>query len=373
MKVLFTSFPTFGHLLPMLPLADAARAAGDDVVVSANGTFAGVVGDLPFVASGPSLPELMAENDRRTGINLMADVVDTADAGVDLFTRTQADLAFDDALRVAADLAPDLIVAEMWDYVAPLVAAELDIPWATFFHSPDTLIDEPLAAGLQRAFDERGLTPRDRLASVQLWPDWLRLKGHGTVADEIAIRSEPYDRDSGWTMSAFASNRPRVLVTLGTAVDDRTLLTAVVDAVLAADVNILVTSTLTTSPESLGFDPARVQAVSFVPIGRLLDGVRAVVTVGGSGTTIAALSRGLPLAFLPQFANQPVIAAAVSAFGAGVVSPDASGLTKAVTSVVSDARFRRAANDAAVRIAERPAPQSVWPILRDRRRRLPSR
>jgi len=82
------------------------RAAGDDVAVSANGTFAGVVGDLPFVASGPALPELMAENDRRSGVDLMADVVDTADAGVELFTKTRADLEFDDALRVATDLAP---------------------------------------------------------------------------------------------------------------------------------------------------------------------------------------------------------------------------------------------------------------------------
>lgn len=372
MKVLFTSFPAFGHLLPMLPLADAAHAAGDDVLVSTNATFASVVGNLPFLSSGLSLPELMAENDRRTGVDLMADVADTVDAGVELFTRTRVELDFERALRVAADFAPDLLVAEMWDYLAPLVAAELDIPWVSFHHSPATLIDEPLAAGLQRAFKERRLTPRDRLAGVQLWPDWLQLRGYVAFGDELAIRPDPYDVDSRWTMSAFGDDRPTVLVTLGTVLDDRALLTAAVDAVLAADVNILVTSTPTASPESLAFDPARVQAVSFAPMGRLLDGVCAVVTVGGSGTTIAALSRGLPLVFLPQFANQPVIADAVSAVGAGVVSPGASGLTTAVTSVVRDPRFERAAKAAATRLADLPAPQSVWLILRDRSRDLPA-
>lgn len=70
MKVLFTSFPAFGYLLPILPLAAAAHAAGDDVLVSTNATFASVVGSPPFLSSGLSLPELMAENDRRTGVDL---------------------------------------------------------------------------------------------------------------------------------------------------------------------------------------------------------------------------------------------------------------------------------------------------------------
>jgi UDP:flavonoid glycosyltransferase YjiC (YdhE family) len=34
MRVLFTGIPVYGHLLPMLPLAVAARAAGDEVAVT---------------------------------------------------------------------------------------------------------------------------------------------------------------------------------------------------------------------------------------------------------------------------------------------------------------------------------------------------
>jgi len=366
MKVLFTSFPAYGHLLPLLPLADAAGAAGDDVLVSTHAAFGSAVGNLPFLPSGLALAELMAENDRRTGVDLLGDVVETADAGVELFTKTRVDLEFEQALRVAAEFGPDLLVAEMWDFVAPLVAAELDIPWVAFNHSPATLIDEPLAAGLARTFRERRLIPPDRQAVVQLWPDWLQLPGRILSGDEIAIRPEPYDVDSDWSMAPFRDERPTVLLTLGTVFDDPAMLGAAVDAVLAADVNIVVTTTPTASPQASALDPGRVQEVPFVPIGRLLQGVSAVVTVGGSGTTLAALSRGCPLVLWPQFADQPVVAEAVSDVGAGLVCSGASDLTAAVTSVVGDVNFGRAARDAAVRLADLPGPESAWSLLRRR-------
>src|SRR5918998_5366984 len=36
MRILFSTVPAHGHLLPMLPLADAARRAGHDVVVASG-------------------------------------------------------------------------------------------------------------------------------------------------------------------------------------------------------------------------------------------------------------------------------------------------------------------------------------------------
>ena len=40
MKLLFTSVPAFGHLHPIMPLALAAQAAGDDVHVATGADFA---------------------------------------------------------------------------------------------------------------------------------------------------------------------------------------------------------------------------------------------------------------------------------------------------------------------------------------------
>jgi UDP:flavonoid glycosyltransferase YjiC (YdhE family) len=49
-----------------------------------------------------------------------------------------------------------------------------------------------------------------------------------------------------------------------------------------------------------------------------------------SGTTLAALSRGLPLVFVPRIANQPLVASVVAGFGAGIVCDDTAKLTAAV-------------------------------------------
>jgi hypothetical protein len=46
-------------------------------------------------------------------------------------------MAYDELCALAADERPDVIVAEMRDYVAPLVARRLGIPWVAFVHSPD--------------------------------------------------------------------------------------------------------------------------------------------------------------------------------------------------------------------------------------------
>jgi len=155
MKALFTAFPAYGHLLPLLPLAHAAAAAGDEIVIAASKDLHATADDLPVRALGPSLPDLMAENDRRFrpgGYNYRTDTHDEGshllEATVALFTTTRADMAYDELCALAADESPDVIVAEMWDYVAPLAAGRLGIPWVPFVHSPDNPAEAALEAGL---------------------------------------------------------------------------------------------------------------------------------------------------------------------------------------------------------------------------------
>ncbi|MER7728978.1 nucleotide disphospho-sugar-binding domain-containing protein [Streptomyces sp. NPDC096323] len=166
---------------------------------------------------------------------------------------------------------------------------------------------------------------------------------------------------------AFDGARPVVLVTLGTVVDDLTLLNAAVRGVLDAGADPLVTTGFTTAPEAVEGDPGRVRAVPFAPIGQLLDRVQAVVAAGGSGTTLATLSRGLPMAFVPRIANQPIVAAAVTDFGAGVVSGENSAaVTSAIRRVLHEPGPRTQAQAASQRLGQRPSPDEVWSALRDR-------
>jgi len=369
MKALFTTFPAYGHLLPMLPLARAVAAAGDEVLIAAHASLHAAADGLPVRGAGPALADLIAENEtrfRRDVLQYRSDGDDGNDvlaATVALFTTTYADVAFDDLVRVVTDVRPDVIVAEMWDFVTPLVAQKLGIPYATFRHSPATVIDPILDAGAEKAGAQRGLPVPVPAAGIQLWPEWLETVPVTPDESTIEINSSAYDTGARAAIEAFTGDRPVVLVTLGTVVDDLDLLRSAVGAVLDAGADALVTTGFTATPDDLRADPGRVRAVSFAPIGQLLDRVQAVVAAGGSGTTLATLSRGLPMLFLPRIANQPQVAAAVTAFGAGL-TPEA--LAGSVPVLLNDLDLRRRAADARDRLADRPSPDAAWSALRAR-------
>jgi UDP:flavonoid glycosyltransferase YjiC (YdhE family) len=362
MKALFTTFPAYGHLLPMLPLAQAAATAGDEVVIAASQDLHGAVGDLPVRALGPTPLDLTAENESRFRQEIpghRTDSPDPLDVAVGLFTTTRADMAFDELRALAADERPD--------YLAPLVARRLGIPWVTFVHSPATPVDAALEAGLVRALEQRALTMPPRLATVQLWPKWLETEQDAAPHKAaIPIRAIPYDTAAMPDIPAFDGDRPVVLVTLGTVVGDLALLNAAVRGVLDAGADALVTTGFTVRPEDVEGDPGRVRAVPFAPIAQLLDRAQAVVAAGGSGTTLAALSRGLPLAFVPRTANQPLNASAVASFGAGLVCKDPAKLTPAVEMLLHEPYLRARAQTASELLGQRPAPEAVWSKLRGR-------
>jgi len=126
----------------------------------------------------------------------------------------------------------------------------------------------------------------------------------------------------------------------------------------------LVTTGFTAGPDDVKGDPDRVHAVPFAPIAQLLNRIQAVVAAGGSGTTLAALSRGLPVAFIPRIANQPLVAAAVAGFGAGTVCDDPADLTAAVRTILHQPELREQAHVASEMLDRRPTPSAAWSLLR---------
>ena len=369
MKALFTTFPAYGHLLPMLPLAHAAAASGDEVLVVASKELLGTGDGLAMREFGPALPDVLAENHRRYSEDILGyriDSSDLIDSTIALFTTTYADMAFDELCALVADERPDVIVAEMWDFLAPMVAQRFGIPWVAFAHSPATPVDAALEGGLVKALAQRELTMPARLATVQLWPEWLESEQNAQHDDAMAISAVPYDTSALVDLPAFDGERPVVLVTLGTVVADLALLNSAVRAVLDAGADALVTTGFTAGPQDIEGDSDRIRAVPFAPIGQLLDRVQAVVAAGGSGTTLAALSRGLPLAFVPRIANQPLVASLVARFGAGTVCDDPAELTAAVQILLRESELWARAGAASELLDQRPAPDAVWSALRDR-------
>ena len=149
--------------------------------------------------------------------------------------------------------------------------------------------------------------------------------------------------------------RPLVLVALSSTVmgHEQELLQRAADALGRLPVRGLVT----TGP---AFDPAAIRAPANVSVRRwvrhadVLPSCSAVLTHGGHGTVIKALTAGVPLVVAPLGRDQPDNAARVVHAGAGLrVSRKASAadLRNALARVLEEPRFRAAARRMAATLA----------------------
>lgn len=355
MRVLFFSLPAHGHVLPLLPLATAARRAGHDTAVVTGAALIETVAPLQVLPVGPTSDVLMAEVARRTGGgNPGTDP--TPALAAELFAGVRVDLTADDALAAAGAWAPDLIIAESVDFIGPLVAAALDIPWVA------VAINLPLPPPMVQAMEDvvasryrdRDLTPTSRMALVDPLPDVFHRDDWVPSPDRIAVRTEPHVRPDNQQIPQLPTlgHHPRVLITLGTVVDEPATLAAITDSVTAGNVDADVV--VTVGPRGINdlAEPGRVHVVEFLPLGEILDHLDVVVAAGGTGTVLAALAAGLPMVVMPMVADQPWNAQRAEALGAAVVvsRPDEVGV--AVEHVLANPSFRSAAAAVAAQIHE---------------------
>ena len=100
--------------------------------------------------------------------------------------------------------------------------------------------------------------------------------------------------------------RPTVYATLGTVFNDRTdILSAILDALREEPINLILTVGRNRDPQGFGEQPAHVHVESYIPQDLLLAGCDLVITHGGSGTMMDALSHGLPMVIIPISATKP--------------------------------------------------------------------
>ncbi|GGM13864.1 glycosyl transferase [Streptomyces fumigatiscleroticus] len=366
MRILFSSTPQHGHLLPELPLARAFRDRGDEVAVITSASFGPLFAaeGITLLPVGPEIPDLLAEAARLAGVDDPT-VPDPAVAA-ELFAGARIDLTADAAIAAADEFGPDLIVAEATDYVGPLVAASLKVPYAKLAFGPliPAQFTDVFDAVAERRYQERGLAmPQptwylDPCPEVLRAPDWQAPEGRIPLRPE-AHRGAGTPDTAGTTPAAGA--RPKVLLSFGTHFAAPQVLRPIIDS-LPAKADLVVTLGLTATAADYGDGLDHVQFVGFTPLAELLDGIDLVVTHGGAGTTLGTLSRGLPLVVVPQGADQFLQAGAVagSRTGVAVMPPaGAEAVADAVTEVLDNEEYRTNARRAADQIAAMPSPREV--------------
>src|SRR3984957_9608678 len=354
MRILFSTVPVAGHVLPVTPMVTAAAADGHEAALPTSCGLQGLLAPFEVLAAGPSMEVNAAETVKRIGKRWAG----VGPEAAEMFAGTRVDLTFDDACMRADEFGAELIVCDALDFVGPAVAATLKVPWAVHGIAGGMppqfaqALDERWASQLA----QRGLTGTPRLAYVDPYPDLLHGEGAPLAEDRMPVRIMPYDRsDAVYESPAFGQPAPRVLITLGTTFQDRDMEREFVRSVAKAGFNVLVTG----SADDETAQAPNVRYVGFTPLARILPDADLVVSAGGTGTVLSALASGLPMVIRPVAADHPINAARAEKLGAARVVTDPADVGAAAQEVLGDPAFRQAARAVQERNQALPSPAEV--------------
>jgi UDP:flavonoid glycosyltransferase YjiC (YdhE family) len=377
MRIAFTTNPALGHLLPLVPLAQASRDAGHEVVVVGGASLAAAVRDaglVHVVAGPPDLPSVWAripEREGLTGRRLAAVIWRRAFAGILAETMAAA------VLDLARSWRPDLVVHEDSEQGSWIAADSLGVPYialqATAWRGTRfRLSEEPLnrlrsAHGLP---PDPGLARWNRFGFLTTRPPGLHDPADPMPPGTRPIRPSAPDAGGGeppWWPQA-GSGRPRVVVTMGTILAGRhEAMAAILDGLEPLDVDIVAMVGHDLDPALLGPRRASTRVVRYVPVRELLESASLLVFHAGSGTMLAALAAGVPMVMLPVAADQPENADRCIAAGAAVaLPPDVRGADEvraAAAVVLTDPAYAIAAGRLRDEISRMPPPAGLIPFL----------
>jgi UDP:flavonoid glycosyltransferase YjiC (YdhE family) len=371
-RILFTCYPGFGHLHPMLPLARAAGRAGHEVAIATGPDLvprAESYGFTTWTAGLSSAETVERYLARHPDSNALPPAERLRKVVPHMFVDIAARSRVPDLRELIRNWRPDLIVHDQSELGAPIVAAEAGI--ATVVHGwgprmPAELIEltEP---AVERLAAELGVhdvaeAVRDALY-VDICPPGLQLPGEPAWTRIQPLRHEDPEPGPDERLPDAFDRLPHpdtVYVTLGTVVNKAPgVFEAILGGLETLDVNLIVTVGPDVDPEWLGPQPPHVVVERFIPQALVLPRCRAVVAHAGAGTMLGALARGVPQVLLPHGAEQFINAAACAQAGAALVLDPAEITPESVRAaagrVLGDDGFTAAARRLQAEIAAMPS------------------
>ncbi len=359
MRVLVVTTAGTGHILPTLPVADAFRRAGHDVVWATAADSHAVVDAHGYATRtvGIGLAERatrFAEDHGHTFELPPADRRPAMFSG--LFAHIAAPVAADALGPVLDELEPDLVVHEVAELASAPLTADRGIDRVTVAFSGEVPVPVRRAAAKAVApvWERVGRPVPDDLglySGTYLHPFAPSLGQRpvtGAVRD-VAPAGTPAPGPTPGLPDGLAGDRPLVYVTFGTEAGRRPPWGALLEGLDRLDVDVLVTSGATppeTVAEAAPGPSERVRIERYVPQHAVLGRAAVVVSHGGAGTMIAAGATGLPQLVMPLGADQFDNARAFATAGSTeVVTPEitASDVTERVDALLRAGPHRDAA------------------------------
>ncbi|WP_168724198.1 nucleotide disphospho-sugar-binding domain-containing protein [Streptomyces sp. A1547] len=367
MRILFTGPAAAGHLFPMIPTAQALRAAGHEVLFASSQPLNRLrEAGFPIVEIGDGrtirdmIEQSADEEVRYVAPELSSDeILDRAARGFAMISRPTVE----GLLEVAESWGADLLVYDSFQASAPLVAAKLKIPSVIQNFGVTSGLDmvRRIAANFTEAYETYKVAGPAEPTALDIIPASL-----GGDPGGLRMRYIPYN--GGGTVPAELLRRgthPRVAITLGTVLTEMDGVRAIVrliEAAASVDAEFLLAvgdADLT----ALGTLPDNVRALPWVPLAELLTASDALIHHGGSGTLLTALQAGLPQLLLPQGADHFINADALTATGAALRSASEDVDAALLTRLITDPSLREAATRLQAENAALPTPAETVPAL----------
>ncbi len=354
---MFVSVPLQGHLLPLIPLAAACRAAGHDVLLAAGNFPPDVLGLRTADIGGAfSLPRSAIRVAVRHPRIARAEMRGTAGHGFvgELFGR--ANLALAGPLQELAERErPDLIVFESLSEAGAVVAGRLSIPSVLQENTLWPATDLFQAVTKSTALAGPGI-PNPEL-TIGVIPPSLRAPAPGS----LMMRPVPYSGGGAvpdWLRTP--GDRPRVLVSRSTldGPNDGDPGPAIIAAASAVDAEFVLVR-----PARIGTLPSNVKAVGRVPLNELLPYAAAFVHHSGAGSVLGGLAAGVPQLTTPGAGDRRHNAELLARRGAGLAVEAKSIAAADLTRLLTDEALRTAAREVAAEIAAMPGPDELVPVL----------
>lgn len=381
MRVLFASLGNYGHMFPMVPLAQAAQAAGHEVWFATSDQFHPILdkAGLRPVTGGPSVPEayieaaggqafLEANGGAVQASDIPPDVL--AGLGVKVFSSVLPRSVSADLARAFDSVRPDLVVHEIYNPGAAFAAVAAGVPAVchgigrvSYDATMDPLFQQELFATASDlgVADKIGQSRTLGNPFIDICPPAIQnedflASGVQRIPQRAVFFAEPGELPASVTQG----EGPLVYLSLGTVLGSAELLRTAIDGLLPLGVRVLVATGPVVEPAALGELPERVVALPWVPQPEALRHATAVVHHGGQGTTLASLAAGLPQLILPQPGDGPGNAAAVHATGAGsyrlAADVSAEAVEAEMRTLLADGAHREAARSVAREIEAMPEP-----------------
>ncbi len=374
MRILLTACPAYGHILPLLPLARAARRQGHDVLFATGPDLVEQlhVRGIAAAAAGPTFEGMQAiRAEAYPDFEALSGEQRLPASGVGLFGLPAIPRS-SDIEALARRWHPDLVVHEVLELGGAMAALRLGLPSVTHGFGPFYPYHAPVLAAAAEAVSHPELAQYllQSAPYVDISPAVLNPPMPHPFSNRVPLRPTAGEAgaSNGLPWLDGLPFEQTVYLSLGTvfnrAVD---VLDQAIDAIRGLPVNLVVTTGPGVEPAELGPQPDQVIVAQFVPQALVLERSVAVVSQAGAGGMLGAFAHGLPQVCLPQGADQFLNAEAVERANAGLtVTPDrfsVEAVRAALAEVLADWSYTDAARAVQADIDVMPSPEEALQAL----------